>query len=153
MSKNTIAVKNYLKIREEYVATAAITPGMLVEVTAAGTVQAHSTESGNVLPMVAGEDALQGKLITEAYVAEQPVQVWVPTRGDIANMILANGEDVAVGDFLESDGNGALKKHTAATSGDITEAVQPIVGVALEAVDMSGSDGEDPSGRILVRIV
>lgn len=152
MSKNTITVKNYVKIREEYVAVAAITPGNLVEVTSAGKVQKHSTAGGNVLPMIAIEDAMQGKLITGAYAADDQVQVWVPTRGDIANMLLANGETVVIGDFLESDGLGQVRKHVADSAGAV-EAANPIVGVALEAVDMSGSDGVDPDGRILVRIV
>ena len=51
MAKKTIKLKNYLHIMEEYVAVAAITPGMLIELTAADEVQAHSTAGGNAMPM------------------------------------------------------------------------------------------------------
>lgn len=153
MTRNTITVKNYLKVYEEGVAAAAITPGHLVEVNSDGKLQVHSTEGGNVLPMVAIEDSLQGGLITKAYAADDRVQAWIPTRGDIANMILADGETVAIGDFVESAGDGTVKKTVAAESGDVITPASPIVGVALEAVDMSGSAGEDPSNRILIRIV
>lgn len=151
MSRNTIAVKNYLKIREDIKAAAAITPGMLVELTSDGEVQTHSDEGGNALIMVAQENALAGGLISTAYDIDDRVQVWVPTRGDVANMIVSNGQDVSVGDFLVSDGAGKLKPLTAADSTTV-DTTQAIVGVALEAVDMSGSDAVDPNGRILVRI-
>lgn len=151
MGKNTIAVKNYLKIREEFKAAAEITPGMLVEVTANDTVQAHSDQGGNVLTMIAVEDSLQGKLISDVYEAESRVQVWVPTRGDIANMLLANGETVVIGDQLVSDGNGRVMKLPTSSAGTL-DTTQAVVGVAVEAVDMSDSDAADPDGRILVRI-
>ena len=49
MAYNTMKVKKYSDNVEELVAAAAITPGMLVEVATAGTVQAHSTAGGTVI--------------------------------------------------------------------------------------------------------
>lgn len=152
MAKNTVTLKNYLHIREEYVAAAAITPGHLVELASTGKVQVHSSAGENTLPMFAVEDELQGNGIADAYSADDQVQVWIPTRGDQVYGLLANGQNVAIGAFLESAGDGTLQEHTPDGS-SVTIYSNQIVGVALEAVDMSDSSGADPSGRIKVRII
>lgn len=165
-SKNTIKVTKYSDVIEEKVAAAAITPGMLLELTSAGKVQAHSAAGQNVLLRFALENELEGEDIDDAYASDDQVQVWIPGRGDIVQAILADGNNVSIGDFLESDGNGYLQKHTADTeswgvseAGAITAYTNQIVGQALEAKDLSGSSGEESSGelgyarRILVRII
>ena len=161
MAKKTIKIKDYLHINEEYNAAGAITPGHLLELASATTVKVHASAGESVLPMIALEDELQGKTISDAYASAAPVQVWIPQRGDIANMLLKNGENVSVGDFLESAGDGTLQKYTAQTeslgadsSGNInTFYPANIVGVAIEAVDISDSSGADPTGRLPVRII
>ncbi len=153
MAKNTIKLKKYLDVVNEFTATAvAITPGMLLELTSDGLVQAHSTEGGPVLPMFALEDELQGKGITDNYAVSAKIQVWTAVRGEEVYALLADGEEVAAGDFLISDGNGKLKKYDGNTASDV-EFPQSLVAVALEAVDMSDSSGADPSGRIKVVIM
>jgi len=168
MSINTVKLKSYSSVILEKAAVAALFPGSLVELTSADKVQKHSTAQGNVCPpMVALEDELQGNEISDAYAADDKVNVWIPQRGDEAYMILDDGENVAIGDFLESAGNGYLQKHVA----DVAEldveldssggVVQPasfsqtiypnaIVAVALEAVDLSASSGEsgESSGAV-----
>lgn len=155
MAKNTIKLKKYTDVIEEFVANAAITPGHLVEVMSTGKVRVHATAGGNVLPMFALEDELQGKGIDDAYAANAPVQVWIPNRGDIVNCLLKDGQNVAIGDFLESAGDGTVQKHTAdvTDSDDATTVLgNQIIGVAVTAVNMSGSSAADPSPRIAVRI-
>lgn len=158
MAKNTIKLKNYMPtpIMEEYTATAvAITPGHLLELTSAGLVQKHSTASGNVLPAIfAVEDELQGNGIDTAFAVSAKLQCWIPTRGDQVYAWLADGEDVAIGDPLESAGDGTLQKHVP----DIDSAADvetiygnSIVAVALEAVDLTNS--AVAAGRIIVRII
>ena len=139
---NTIKVKKYSDVIEEFVAAGTITPGMLVELDTTGKVKAHSDEDGNVLPMFALEDELQGKGIDDAYAVSAQIQCWIPGRGDMVYALLEDGEDVEVGEFLESAGNGKLQVLTTG---------QPI-GVAVENVDDSGSSGAD-TGRIIVQIV
>lgn len=150
MAYNTVKVKKYSDVVEEFIAAGTIVPGMLLELTSEGKVQAHSTGGGSAVPiMIALEDELQGNGIDDSYSADDPVQVWVPYRGDEFYGVLADGENVAIGDYLESAGNGYLRKR-------ITGA---IVGVALEAVDLSGSSGKESSGplgynkRILVKAI
>ena len=161
MATKTIKVKNFSDVNEEYTATAvAIMPGSLVELTSAGAVQAHSTAGGNVLPMFAFEDELQGKGIDDTYLASDKIQVWIPGRGDIVYAIVADNNDIAIGDFLESNGSGYLQEHSAddSVAPNITN---QIVGQAIEAVDTLQSSSEAESSasplalarRIKVRLV
>lgn len=145
MAYNTIKVKKYSDVIEEMTAVGTITPGMLVEIDSNGEVQAHSGEGEAVLPMFALEDELQGKSITDNYSADDKVQVWIPYRGDNVYALLAQGEDVAIGTLLVSNGDGTLKAYSSASD---TEYPQIIVGVALEAVDASEADA-----RIVIRVI
>jgi len=151
MAYNTIKLKKYLDIIEEITATAvAITPGMLLELTSSCTVQAHSSAGGNVLHMFALEDELQGNGIDDNYAASAKIQVWVPVRGECVYAILADGENVSCGDFLESNGAGLLQKHNPDEfeSDESIAAIytNQIVGQAIECVDLSGSSGIESSG-------
>lgn len=148
---NTIKLKRYLHIEEEYAAYAAITPGHLIYLKSDGTVAVHAAEDGNVLPMFAIEDALQGKTIDEAFAALDRVPCWIPTRGDEVNAILKDEETVAIGDFLVSAGNGELKKFDTTTS--VLDEERPI-GIALAALDLSSSSAASVANtRIAVRIL
>ena len=161
MAYNTIKVKKYSDVIEEMVASAAITPGMLLIIENTGKVKAHDQADKDVFPIFALEDELQGKGIDDAYAANAPVQCWIPYRGDIVNAILADGEKVDIGDPLTSDGYGRLKKHvtdTGSSAAPWTVYPEQIVGYAAEALDLSGSSGTEVSGplgyhkRLLVRI-
>jgi hypothetical protein len=161
MAYNTIKVKKYSDVIEEMVASAAVTPGMLLIIESTGKVKAHNQADKDAFPIFALEDELQGKGIDDAYAANDPVQCWIPYRGDIVNAILADGENVNIGDPLTSDGYGRLKKHvtdTGASTVPWTVYPEQIVGYAAEALDLSGSSGAEVSGplgyhkRLLVRI-
>lgn len=158
MAYNTIKVKKYLDIIKEKVANAAITPGMLIELMSTGKVRAHATSGGNALPMFALEDELQGNGIDTDYAADGQVQCWYPQRGEEVYAIIADGEAIAIGDFLVSNGDGYLIEHVAEIQSDVEPTLQ-IVARALEACDVSDSSGGESSGalgyakRCLVEIV
>jgi hypothetical protein len=147
MAKNTIKIKKYSDVIEEIDAAGTITPGMLIELDSNGDVQAHSTEGGVALPMFALEDELQGNEIDDDYSAGDKVQVWIPYRGDQVYALLAQGEDVAIGAFLDSNGDGTLKEYTGTTASDV-EFPQSVVAQALEDVDASDADT-----RIEIRVI
>lgn len=148
---NTIKLKNYLNVFEEYAAAAAITPGHLIYLNSSGTVAVHADENGNVLPMFAIEDELQGKDIDDAYVAGDRVQCWIPSRGDQVNAILKDEETIVIGDFVVSGGDGTVKKYDAMTSNLDLE--HP-VGVALAALDLSSSSATSVANtRLAIRII
>ncbi|HEQ98823.1 MAG TPA: hypothetical protein ENO22_05730 [candidate division Zixibacteria bacterium] len=151
MSYNTITIKGD-PVRIERAAAAAITPGFLIELTSADKFQAHSTAGGSAATIFALEDENQGKEISDAYSTSNEVLAAIFRPGEEAYALLADGENAAIGSKLESNGNGYLRVvDTDASAGDI--GVQSVVGIALEALDMSGSSGADPSSqriRILV---
>jgi hypothetical protein len=152
MAFNTIKLKKYLDVIIERIAYAAITPGMLCELySTSGYCRKHATSGGNAVPIFALEDELQGKGITDAYAAGDKVQLWVAQRGEEVNALLADGENVAIGDFLVSNGDGYLKKYAF----DSAEKEDLIVAQALEAIDRSSSSGGDTNvtGRIRVMVV
>lgn len=148
---NTVKVKKYSDIIEEYEAVAAITPGNFLELTAAGKVQKHSVEGGNAIPMIALEDELQGKGIDDDYAAGDRVQVWIPGRGDQAYVLLEDGETVVIGSWLMLNGAGRVQLLDAETL-SAAEALS-VVAQSLEALDLSGSSGVETTNRLLVRIV
>jgi hypothetical protein len=160
----TIKIKKYSDVIEEIKSTAvAITPGMLLELDSTnGYVKAHATSGGNAMPMFALEDELQGKEITDNYAVSTLIQVWFPGRGDQVYAILADGNEVDIGSFLESNGAGFLQLHavdTASSQEAFTSYTNQIVAVALEHKDTSGGStdsSESPIAlgkRIKVRIV
>ncbi len=144
---NTVKIKKYSDIIEEYpmLTGQAVVPGMLIELDADLKVKKHDSAGGELLPMFALEDELQGKNIDDAYGDDQPVQCWIPGRGDIVYAMLADGEDITCGDFLGSAGNGYLKDYSTGT----------IVGQAIESIDLGDSEGDWPATgrRIKVRII
>ncbi len=109
MSK-TIKLKKYSDVIEEYIAAGTITPGMLLEFDSDGKVIAHSDSGEQGIPMFALEDELKGKAIGDNYSSADPVQVWIPGRGDQVYGLLI-GSAVVIGDFLQSNGDGKLKKY------------------------------------------
>lgn len=137
----------------EWPADAAITPGHILEINSTSEVKVHATAGGMIKGLiVALENSPEGQTITDAYAAADRVYCWHPRPGDEFYGLVLNGENIAIGDVLESGASGTLRKLVADTSAG-TIKVGSIVGVALTAVDMSGSDGEDPTGRIRVLVI
>lgn len=153
MSKNSIKLRKWIDILYEFTATAvAINPGMLIELTSADKVQAHATAGGNVLPMFALEDELQGNDLNDAYAVSAKIQAWVPQRGEVVQAVLADGETAVIGSLLESNGDGYLRVHVPVTA-DSDDAIivvpNPIVGIALVALDLSDSSGAETEDALL----
>ena len=142
----TIILKGH-GIRKERMAVAAITPGHLVEITSADKVQVHATAGGLAQKGFAVEDDLQGNPISTAYVAGYAVQYNIMKPGEEVNALIANGEDIAIGDKLVSAGDGTLKELTSESTDE------SVVAIAVEACDMSGSSAADPSGRCAVEVI
>jgi hypothetical protein len=133
--------------RNERIADGAITPGHLVEIQSTGKIKVHDTAGGFCQKAFAVEDDLQGNPISTAYTSGARVQYNVMLPGDQVNALIKDGENIAIGDKLVSAGDGTLKEATSETA-DST-----IVAIAVEACDMSGSSGADPSNRCAVEIV
>lgn len=136
----------------EKLAVAELYPGHLLERTSADKVQKHSTSGGTcALPMFAIEDENQGKGIDDAFAADARVVCWMPQRGDQVYAVLADGQSVAIGDYLESNGDGTLKKFspdTADSDDPFTGYDRQVVAQADETLDLSDSSGGETTGTL-----
>jgi hypothetical protein len=168
MAYNTIKLKKYTDIIEEYEAVAAIYPGHLLEITSAGKVQKHSGAGKTAPALFALEDELQGHGIgiAGAYAAGDKVQVWVATPGEQVYARQADEESLAIGDFVESNGSGQVRKVTRTNesweSADSQQAKSSydrhIVGQVLVASDTTGLDDDSSELRpteqyVVIRIL
>lgn len=99
---------------EDYVASAAITPGELIEFGGANDVRANSSAAdADAIRAFAREQVENaGAGIGTDIPSGDTVTVLYPESGAKVNALLAHGENVAEGAALESDGNGALQAHT-----------------------------------------
>jgi hypothetical protein len=153
MVYKTVKLKNYGNVFVELEANAAIIPGMLVEVMSTNKLRAHASAATFAMPMFALEDGMQGKGLKDNYVAGDQVQVWIPGRGDeVYALLVDGGQAVAIGDTLVSAGGGYLKKSQDTINSwesvdagmDISN--KSIIGIALEAKDISGSGSDSSAG-------
>lgn len=152
MAFNTITLKG-CPVRGEGKANAAITPGQLIQRMTTGNLRRHAQAGLNAQRMFALEDELQGNEITVNYAANNIVQYGIFAGGSEIYALLADGETAVIGSFLESNGDGNLRVHATDSAGAV-ENVEAIVGIAREAVDLSGSSGADPATRrIRVEII
>ena len=133
----------------EYTTAADVYPGYIVELTSAGTVQAHSTAGGLGEVLIVVENALEGIGITDVIDSGEVAQCYALTSGSTVQIRIANGETIVIGDFLSSNGDGTFKKYVNDSSAVIDEEVALMV--ALEAIDMSGSSAVDPDGFCIAR--
>jgi hypothetical protein len=122
-------------VRKEGKALAAtIYPGYLCEHhTTAGVVKVHATAGGNNNKMFALINDLKGGDLTDNYPINERVQLAVLARGSEINSMLSENQAIAVGDLLESAGDGTLQEWSSDPSLGAVNYLA-IVGQALEAV-------------------
>jgi len=135
--------------RKEREAGGAISPGDLVSLNSSDNVVVHPTSGGNAVRWFAVENDIAGDDLDHAYASGEKVQVHSARPGDEMYIYLASGENVAIGDFLESNGDGTLKKFVADSAAP--EEGQSIVAMALAALNLSASGSADT--RVKVEIV
>jgi hypothetical protein len=127
---------------EEAVAGAIIKPGHLIKLDTDGEVILHATGGGYAEKAFALEDALQGRTINDAYAVGELVGFVMCNSGDVVYAWLSVGENVAVGSYLVSNGDGSLQ---------VLAGTEVAIAVALEAKNLSDSESADE--RIRVRIL
>jgi hypothetical protein len=125
MAYYTIHNKGIYSRREEAVAAGTISPGMICEIIAAGTVQAHSIEGGCAERLIAIEDVFQGKGVDSDYSSGDQVFLAVAEPGSVWNLLMAIGEDGAPGAAVISAGDGTVKCVDNATSAAV---IKDIIG-------------------------
>jgi hypothetical protein len=110
----------------DLVCSEALTPGHLVErVSSSGTKwRKHATAAGIAQAAFALNQPYLNKDLDTASAASDLVDVGIFTKGAVVNAILASGQTIALNDFLESAGDGTLRKYGSGVR----------LGVAIEAV-------------------
>lgn len=138
---HTIRIQDFSNIRREAVGLGTITPGHLLAINNTGKVIPHNVAAGDQRAMFAVEDDLQGKDINDNYASGDMVSYHIFRRGDRVNAILASGQNIAIGDKLESAGNGKLRKYEL-SSGEVPNPLA-IVGFATVALNLTVSGATD----------
>lgn len=134
----TISLKGCPAAREG-VANAAITPGMLIERMTTGKFRAHNS-AGGARPsrLFMAEQEWTGKSIDTACAADDQIRVLNCKPGDqIYALVPASAAAIAIGDLLESAGDGTLRKAanylTDSSGGTANTTVQAIGGSYTQA--------------------
>lgn len=139
--------------RIEREAGGAITPGHLLEINSSNAFIVHNSAGVIAYPLFAVENDIAGDDLLHAYASGEKVQANWFRPGDEVLALVANGESIVIGDFLESNGNGELREHTPDSAGAAQE-VHPLVGVAMQAIDTSDSSLADPASFLFkIRIL
>lgn len=146
-TNKTVSVIADGAIQKEATGSGTITPGMLIERLSSGKVRPHGSGGCDAQRMFAVEDDLQGHEIGTNYADGDRILLKVFQRGNEVNALLTTSQTINVGDWLESDGNGYLRKHASDSAG-VVEYPEGLVGIAMESVVTAGT-----VKRILVEIV
>lgn len=139
---------------KEAAADAAVTPGDLIKFSANEKLIRHDGSGQNAVPMFALEMELVGSGIGDSYASGATVRYAVARAGDEVYALLASGQSVSKGDFLESAGNGALQAYTNQSGQNVYTAAA--VATANEDKDNSSGDGTGPHNtatRIRVEVL
>lgn len=131
----------------ENLAASALSPGHILEVLAAGTVQKQSTEGADAERLVACEYYINGGTIDTAYAADDTVIAYMALPGDEIQAVLKAGENVAAEADLILAGDGTLIAASSAASGSSPK----IFAKAKEALDLTASGDVDT--KIHVRVL
>jgi hypothetical protein len=138
MAVNTIILKGG-NHQIEVTLDAIASPGMAIELAADGkydpvaSAQAEALKQG-IQPVLI-EDGLQGKTVDDAYASGDKAQAYQAVAGDHLQVLVKDGETIAVADKLVVEGGGSGLFVEAAGS----ETAYQVK--ALEAVSPSGSNG------------
>jgi len=129
----TIFLKGH-QVQKEGQASAALSPGHLVERGGSKDFQVQSTEKGVCSPMFAVENDLIGNEITDAYAANDNVVVAYALPGaEINARVAASATAIVANDALEAAGDGTVRKFTDGV----------IIGYALEAINNSSNSSSE----------
>ncbi len=146
---NRVHSKGPFQREEAKAGESGIKPGMLIKLNSSGEVIKHATEGG-VLgdeTLIALEDALQGKNADTAYTDGAIVFFAVAPPGSTFYLLIEDEQDIDIGDKIMSAGNGLLKETTDLESG---ETLAKVVGVAVAANDLTGSDSSNTRSEVRI---
>lgn len=146
---NTVLLKGR-GVRKEAVAAGTITPGDLLNINSSGLLIRHASAARRAPALFAVENDLVGKTIDDNYVANDYVQAeYLRTGDEVYALVAASASAIVIGDYLESDGAGGLRKITDFTDAELDTIGGGAIAMALQAVDNSGN----ASSRARIKVV
>jgi len=107
MARKVIVLLGQPIVNEEGVATAAITPGMLVD--GVTSIAPHAIAGADCPRTFALEREELGQNIDDAYAIGDTVKVGAFAPGQRVNALIASGQNIAANQALESAGDGTLR--------------------------------------------
>lgn len=136
----TVWLRGEEGVRREAPANAGITPGHLLTLMSTNKIAFHATAGGKAAPMFAVENYLVGKDLNTAYVADDTVQYEVYSPGTEINALLAaHAAAIAIGDYLESAGDGTLRKCLSLTTTDSSAGSAETGPLVIESVGVTNT--------------
>lgn len=100
---------------EDNAAAEAITPGHLINYDSNGDWVKHATAGGATIARFALEREELGQDMNDDYAIRDTVKAGLCPAGVRVNAIIASGQNITKGNFLESAGNGTLRVLAAGT--------------------------------------
>ena len=94
---------------EEGILDTIASPGMHVQMAADGHWDPSPAAVGELVKSgvwIVKEDRLQGKGVADAYAVGDVAFLYMPLKGDRLNLLVKSGENIAVGDIIETEGGG-----------------------------------------------
>lgn len=123
MTGNTITLKGN-PIQKERFASAALSPGHLLEVLSTGKVQKNTNASVLVSRNFALENEVLGEDLTDAYAAEDTVLYGAfPAGAEVNARVAVGATAIVIGDRLEAAADGTVRKLSTADNLTLTGAV------------------------------
>ena len=142
-SPDTIILKGD-PIMSEREAGGVVTPGQMLIRNSAGAVVVNAAAADVDAPATfAKENDIAGDDLTHAYASGEVVLFFTGAPGMQVFAVLEDGQNVAIGAALETNGSGDLQAKTTGRT----------VGVALEALDLSATGFAIDARRIKVELV
>lgn len=147
LSKSSIPVTNYggVVYLEKTAGEAGIYPGMLLRLSTDDKFYMQATDAEKCSVIVAIEDALQGKTVSDVYTIAYPVRAIQFRPGEEFHGLLTAGQSVGIGEKCIADGNGKFRSASDSGSNSAYAIVE-----ALEAEDLTGLAAVDTLVRFRV---
>lgn len=134
-SQSRVYLKGAPGVRMEAKANGAITPGHLLLLDSSRRVVVHNVAGGLQSKLIALENAMVGKDLTQAYASGDFTYCTFAQPGDELNMLVAAAAPaIVVGDQLESAGDGTLRKASLATVPAITDSTGGAASATFAAI-------------------
>jgi hypothetical protein len=130
MANNSILLRPFSNNQEEALASVEVKPGHLLARDSDGKFKPHDSAGGYAERLFAKEDDLQGNTTADAYAIGDRVIAYHALPGDEIQVLYTASEDIAIGDLLESAGDGTLREITSGVA----------VAVATQAIASAVAD-------------